>query len=907
MRKILTIFFVTSLLMPPLQASLSQLQTTENKSEDYLAKDDPVNQNIDERENTKVIFRVDSSLAKYIKEGKVKIRLTHATHSVKDARSEDVWEVHYHLLVFNLEAKHVGDIEGVILLRNTNAKAKGPKFIVLYTQHGDYLIEEHPKAPDTLYVNLERSGNAALSKDELISHAGEREHILMSVIAGAAAAVGFDKIGPLPLVTGPTDNQCELAKLMGVNWKGSTCEVEELPGVLLGHVEDFKKEAEEKGYFLSRWTSEAPKELRVEPFELMINNEFYDPFINRDFYEPYLKHVNSKTYVSVENFKQIANLEAKEPGGIDFTSVQLAYISEHSESRARGELEEQRLDCQYVFRATEAKPGDEISDLEEAKVLSLLWFLVGLSLPNHKFWVNLNPWEHERIIDEDLGRTDVGRIMLEADFQMKKDVCKYENPCESDIGEEFWSLLDRKREELVEECKSMYPGEIKSVNNVLFAAATRHWIVPDTITGYGGGDELYIANATLDIYSEPVYEHSTFEIVNQLVFVSEDCREYLSEAAKEYGRYAKEIQEEMILPLVVEEVNTDSKYSDLRQVYAALALAQWYKSHYRFGEHLFSGFIDSENLENLKSMVAWDPEEIWKEYVKSYEEGEFHCEKEYEEGGYIITRVYTAGGVEFQNIEDETSIVGSINSEIREMILETTSKPLVKRNEWYYFDDYIGISKQTLKVPSTYHSDRFSINYPKTWSVTEEGTLVTFTSPEESIRVHIKREKLDSSPTIEKYLQSRKVALARQLSNYSFIWDGVIEIDGKEGRTLVYTYASESQLDLLMKVKEVILKGEEYYWIISYTAPEGIFNTVNEEYFEEMVGSYNLMEHRTLPIGLIIEKYFVVIVIAILIVSGFVYVVVSATRKSARPEHLLHARGFSRNHEKFNSCLLPKL
>lgn len=44
-------------------------------------------------------------------------------------------------------------------------------------------------------------------------------------------------------------------------------------------------------------------------------------------------------------------------------------------------------------------------------------FFVWLSLSPDKFWVNLNPEEPDRIIDAQLGTTDVGRILLQADLQ----------------------------------------------------------------------------------------------------------------------------------------------------------------------------------------------------------------------------------------------------------------------------------------------------------------------------------------------------------------------------------------------------------------------------------------------------------------------------------------------------------
>lgn len=635
MRKLLIIaIFVTLLLMTPLQASLSQSEneelTPKEEAEKYGIK-------VKTGEGAADISKLDSKIIKtfpVIKEVWKEMGITAWITSGSEG-AHATTSYHYKFLAIDLRGKVFSD-EDMMTVANKLQKRIHEKLGKGYK----VIAEFYPKGREANdHIHLEYNGKTDSKEASILIYMD----IYMTEI-----------------------NDENLEKLKGIDGLS-----------IIGRDTLFVKAK-------SRSFSEYTKILSALSKLDCVKNTIGPPF----FEKPDLSNGRTLLVSLLEGRRspyEIWKSHEIEAGGIDFTSVHLAYISERSEE----ELGEPLLDFQYVLRATEAKPGDEISDLEEARVLSLTWFLIGLSLPDYKFWVNLNPWESDRIIDEDLGRTDVGRIMLEADFQMKKDFCKYQNPGESDIGEKYWSLLDGKREELVEKCMNMYPGEIDSVHNVLFAAATRHWIVPDTITGYGDGDEFYIADATLSIFSEPVFEHSTFEVVNQLGSISEDCSDCLSEATKEYGRYVKELEEEMILPLVVEEVNTNSSYSDLRQVYASLALAQWYKSRYRFGGHLFSDFIDSENLENLESKVTWSPEEIWTEYVKSYEEGEFHCEKEYKEGDYIITRIYTAGGVDFLNIMEEISIIGSINPEISETISETRSNPLVERNGRYYFGDYI--------------------------------------------------------------------------------------------------------------------------------------------------------------------------------------------------------------------------
>ena len=76
--------------------------------------------------------------------------------------------------------------------------------------------------------------------------------------------------------------------------------------------------------------------------------------------------------------------------------------------------------------------------------------MTGLAVPDNKFWVNLNPWEQDRIIDGQLKQSEVGRIMLEADFQMKRDFSNYGNPCANETGKALWNLLDKKHDSLVQ-------------------------------------------------------------------------------------------------------------------------------------------------------------------------------------------------------------------------------------------------------------------------------------------------------------------------------------------------------------------------------------------------------------------------------------------------------------------------
>ncbi|MEK6727566.1 MAG: hypothetical protein AABY28_02685, partial [Candidatus Omnitrophota bacterium] len=77
----------------------------------------------------------------------------------------------------------------------------------------------------------------------------------------------------------------------------------------------------------------------------------------------------------------------------------------------------------------------------------LRYFLVGVALPDDNFWVNLRPDSEDQIISQELAETDVGKILLEADLQLKKDVAKFTSP-ETAEGREYWNKLYQKAGEL---------------------------------------------------------------------------------------------------------------------------------------------------------------------------------------------------------------------------------------------------------------------------------------------------------------------------------------------------------------------------------------------------------------------------------------------------------------------------
>lgn len=189
----------------------------------------------------------------------------------------------------------------------------------------------------------------------------------------------------------------------------------------------------------------------------------------------------------------------------------------------------------------------------------LQYFLTGITLPDSAMWVNLRPDGLDNMIDDDLAKTDLGRILLEADLMLKKDFALATSP-NTPEGREYWDSLYQKASELF--------GE----SDIEIPTMTRPWIVPGEIIVRQTGDSIYIYKATLKVMLEQDY----FRASGQPAF--NDPRLEVLNA------YSSQLLRRLIVPIVTRSVNAEKRYAPLRQVYYSLILAQWFKKRHAFSD-----------------------------------------------------------------------------------------------------------------------------------------------------------------------------------------------------------------------------------------------------------------------------------------------------------------------------------
>ncbi len=269
--------------------------------------------------------------------------------------------------------------------------------------------------------------------------------------------------------------------------------------------------------------------------------------------------------------------------------------------------------------------------LENSTKELLKYFLIGVTLPDNTFWVNLRPDSPDQIIEDVLTKTDIGKIMLETDLQLKKDTAAFTSP-QTIEGKEYWDNLYKKAEELY------------GTDTVTIPTITRPWIVPNEVIVREAEGSAYIYKATLKVMLEADYIKSSNSHLNTVDYSFKDKR------SKALNEYSTQLIRELIIPKLTKEVNTSKNYASLRQVFYSLILSRWFKLRFAGKTGTYPSLIDKQDLTNLTSTQSWDKSTYFNAYKESFAEGEYNIkETHYTPTGQVI-RSYFSGGVQMVKI-----------------------------------------------------------------------------------------------------------------------------------------------------------------------------------------------------------------------------------------------------------------
>ena len=225
---------------------------------------------------------------------------------------------------------------------------------------------------------------------------------------------------------------------------------------------------------------------------------------------------------------------------------------------------------------------EKVSTAEKEKLVR--YFLAALTIPEDKLWVNLSPYEQDRVIEDNVAETEIGETLLNQDYLLKQLSAVLTHP-DTPLGKAYWEG---------------YRGQ--GIGN----SENKIWIKPGQLSIYDGENVFMISEATLDVESE-----------------TKDKEILLSELKKE--------------------VNSGKNFAELRQMYHSVILAQWFKR--KFADSLYSFYYDTEKTSGIDLVDSSVKDEVFNRYVSAYEKGAYDVIRKIKTADRKVKKRYFSGGV----------------------------------------------------------------------------------------------------------------------------------------------------------------------------------------------------------------------------------------------------------------------
>jgi hypothetical protein len=269
--------------------------------------------------------------------------------------------------------------------------------------------------------------------------------------------------------------------------------------------------------------------------------------------------------------------------------------------------------------------GDSSLSQEELKSESsklIKYFLASLTIPETDLWVNLSPYEKDRIVPQEFGQTEMGRDLLAEDYLLKQITASLIYP-ESQLGKEFWAKVYAQAQAKF------------GTTNIPVNTFNKVWIVPEKAVVYENGGVAFVLENHLKVMLEQDY----------LSLAKHEGIQSGLVQAKDTNQLGSQIIREIVIPALTKEVNEGKNFSQLRQVFYSLILATWYKK--KIKDSILNKIYSNRNKIGGVNVSVGDKDKIYQEYLKAFKKGVYNYIKEEPTiiSGQTIPRKYFSGGV----------------------------------------------------------------------------------------------------------------------------------------------------------------------------------------------------------------------------------------------------------------------
>ena len=289
----------------------------------------------------------------------------------------------------------------------------------------------------------------------------------------------------------------------------------------------------------------------------------------------------------------------------------------------------------FILDKGDSQLANEQLKQESNKLIK--YFLASLTIPEKDLWVNLSPYEKDRIVPEGFGQTEMGRDLLAQDYILKQITASLIYP-EDETGKKFW--------------KRIYEEAVKKfgTTNIPVNTFNKVWILPEKAVVYENAQAgtAYVVESKLKVMLEQDYLALKENAMGGQVKKAARWDTLVSPAVNALG---SQIVREIVIPELTREVNQGKNFEHLRQVYNSLILATWYKK--KITNSIFAlVYRDKNKVNGINIQDPQEKQRIYEQYLQAFKKGVYNYIKEEIDPmtKEPIPRKYFSGGAKFNNV-----------------------------------------------------------------------------------------------------------------------------------------------------------------------------------------------------------------------------------------------------------------
>lgn len=279
--------------------------------------------------------------------------------------------------------------------------------------------------------------------------------------------------------------------------------------------------------------------------------------------------------------------------------------------------------------------------LKNESIKLIKYFLAALTVPEEDFWVNLSPYENDRIIPKAFGVTEMGRDLLAQDYLLKQITSSLIYP-EEGLGKQFWDRIYSKAYQLF------------GTTDIPVNTFNKVWIVPEKAIVYENGDRAFVVESQLKVMLEEDYLSLKKNLSNKKVGTDQ----LQQKDVERVSRVSSSVVKEIILPEIEKEVNAGRHFANLRQIFHAMILASWFKRNLK--ESLFGRmYVEKNKVMGIDVEDKEIKEKIYQQYLQAFKTGVYnYIREDYDpHSQQIILRKYFSGGFVADHLTEDMAVL----------------------------------------------------------------------------------------------------------------------------------------------------------------------------------------------------------------------------------------------------------